>query len=112
MGKQTRHGEPSVVGLPRWLQGRRGLRGADLRAEGRRLVLGEVAVLEAEIALLALAPRALPIEVDVYPLLVLLCDRLRLGVPLEPREVLDVKAPRLAFELLGGEVSAGRGNTR
>ena len=93
MGGQTRHGEPSVGGLPRGLQGRRGLRGADLRAEGRRLVLGEVAVLEAEVALLALAPRAFPVEVDVNTLLIFLSDGLRLGVTLEPCQVLHMEAP-------------------
>ena len=71
---------------------------------GTRSVLGEVAVLEAEVALLALAPRALPVEVDVHALLVLLRDRLRLRVPLEPRQVLDVESPRLTLELLGGKV--------
>ena len=69
------------------------------------LVLGQVTVLEPEVALLALAPRALPVEVDVHALLVLLRDRLRLRVPLEPRQVLDVESPRLTLQLLGGEVS-------
>ena len=57
------------------------------------LVLGQVAVLEAEVALLPLAPRAFPVEVDVHALLVLLRDRLRLRMPLEPRQVLDVETP-------------------
>ena len=72
------------------------------------LVLGQVTVLEPEVALLALAPRALPVEVDVHALLVLLRNCLRLRVPLEPRQVLYVEPPGLAFELLRREVSAER----
>ena len=68
------------------------------------LVLGEVAVLEAEVALLPLAPRAFPVEVDVHALLVLLRDGLRLRVPLEPRQVLDVETPGLPLELLRGKI--------
>ena len=72
------------------------------------LVLGQVTVLEPEVALLALAPRALPVEVDVHALLVLLRNCLRLRVPLEPRQVLHVEPPRLAFELFRGKVPAGQ----
>lgn len=57
------------------------------------LVLGEIAVLKSEVALLPLAPGAFPVEVDVHALLVLFRDCLRLGVTLEPRKVLDVKSP-------------------
>ena len=61
---------------------------------GARLsILREVAVLEPEAALIALAPRAFPVEVDVDALLVLFRDRLRLRVPLEPRQVLYVETP-------------------
>ena len=70
------------------------------------LILGQVTVLKLEVALLALAPRALPVE--VHALLVLLRNRLRLRVPLEPRQVLYVERPGLAFELLRHEVSAER----
>ena len=57
------------------------------------LILREVTVFEPEVALLPLAPRAFPVEVDVHALLVLLRDRLRLRMPLEPRQVLDVETP-------------------
>ena len=58
-----------------------------------RLVLRKVSVLEAEIALLPLAPRAFPVEVDVDTLFVLLCDGLRFRMTLEPRQVLHVETP-------------------
>ena len=69
-----------------------------------RLIFREIAVLEAEIALLALTPRALPIEVDVHALLVLFRDCLRFWMPLEPGEVLHVEATRLPLELLRGKI--------
>ena len=68
-------------------------RRAGVQGRACALVLGQVAVLEAEVALLPLAPRAFPVEVDVHALLVLLRDRLRLRMPLEPRQVLDVETP-------------------
>ena len=49
------------------------------------LILGEVSVLESEIALLPLAPRAFPVEVDIYTLFVILGDRLWFRMSLEPR---------------------------
>jgi len=47
-------------------------------------VFGEIAILESKIALLSLTPRTFPVEVHVHPLLVFLCDGLRLRMPLEP----------------------------
>ena len=84
----------------------------DRPSDARSSVFREVAVLEPEVALLALAPRTLPVEVDVHALLVLLRDRLRLGMPLEPRQILHVEPPRLAFELLRREVPAERERVR
>lgn len=77
-----------------------------------RSILREISILKPEIALLPLTPRALPIKVDVHALLVLLSDRLRLRVALEPGEVLHVESPRLTLELFGGEVPSVRGATR
>lgn len=57
------------------------------------LILGQVAVLESEITLLALAPGSLPIKVYIYPLFVLVGDGLRFRMPLEPCEIFHVKAP-------------------
>jgi hypothetical protein len=56
-------------------------------------ILGKITILKSEIALLPLAPAAFPVEVHIYPLLVLVCDRLGFRVPLEPREILDMEAP-------------------
>ena len=58
-----------------------------------RSVLGQIPILEPEVALLPLAPRTLPVKVDVYTLLVLLCYSLWLRVPLEPGQVLDMETP-------------------
>ena len=68
------------------------------------LVFGQIAVLETEVALLPLAPRAFPVEVDIHALLVLLRDCLRFRVPLEPCQVLDMETPGLSLELLRSEV--------
>jgi hypothetical protein len=57
------------------------------------LVLREITVFKTEIALLALAPRAFPVKVDVYTLLVLLGDCLGLRVSLEPCQVFNMEPP-------------------
>ena len=67
------------------------------------LVFRQIPVLEPEITLLALAPRAFPVEVDIDALLVLVRNRLWLRVALEPRQILKVKTPRLLLEFLCGE---------
>lgn len=77
-----------------------------------RSILRQITILEPKIALLPLTPRALPIEIHVHALLVFFRDRLRLRVALEPGEVFHVESPRLALELLGGEVPSFRGATR
>jgi len=78
--------------------------GGDLTRGGRNHSIFKISILESEVALLPLTPRAFPIEIHVHPLLVLFCDRLRLGMSLEPREVLHVEPPRLSLQLFGREV--------
>lgn len=56
-------------------------------------IFRQISVFETEIALFPLTPRALPVEVDVDTLFVLLCNSLRLRVSLEPCQVLDVESP-------------------
>jgi hypothetical protein len=70
---------------------------------GRNHSIFKISILESEVALFPLTPRAFPIEIHVHPLLVLFRDRLRLGMPLEPREVLHVEPPRLSLQLFGRE---------
>ena len=57
------------------------------------LIFREISVLEPEIALLPLAPRAFPVEVNIDALLVLFRECLGLRVSLEPCQVLDVESP-------------------
>ena len=64
----------------------------------------QVSVLEGELALDALAPASLVVEVNIRPLLVLLGGHFGLLVPLEPRQVLLVVPPRLLLQLARGEV--------
>lgn len=72
---------------------------------GYQLVFRQISILKSEVALLPLTPRALPIEVYVYPLLVFLCDSLWLRVPLEPCQVFDVESPRLSLQLFCCKIS-------
>ena len=74
-----------------------------------RSVVLEESILEREFRLLSLTPRALVVEVDVGALLVFVGDGFRLLVSLEPREVLFVEAPRLAFQFSRGKVSTESG---
>lgn len=62
-------------------------------------------VLESELGLLALAPGPFVVKVDIRSLLIVLCDRLRLFVPLEPCQVLFVESPRLLLQLTCCQVS-------
>ena len=67
--------------------------GQEMKECSGRLVLRKISVFEAEVALLSLAPRPFPIEVNVYALFILLGDGLGLGVALEPCEILHVETP-------------------
>ena len=71
---------------------------------GGKCSIFKVSVLESEVTLFPLTPRAFPIEIHVHPLLVLFRDRLRLRMSLEPREVLHVEPPRLSLEFFGREI--------
>lgn len=48
------------------------------------LILGQITILEPEVALLPLTPGTFPVEVYVYALFVFFCDRLRFRMTLEP----------------------------
>jgi len=67
-------------------------------------IFRKISVFESEVAFLPLTPRTFPVEVDVYSLFVLLCYGLRLGVTLEPCQVLDVEAPRLPLQFFRCEI--------
>jgi len=70
-----------------------------------RLILGKIAIFEAEVTLLPLTPRPLPVKVNINTLFVLIRNRLRLRVTLEPSEVFHMEAPGLTLEFLCSKVS-------
>jgi len=69
-----------------------------------RLILRQIPVLESEIALLPLAPGTFPVKVNIHALLILLRYCLRLGVSLEPRQVLYMESPRLSLQFLCSKI--------
>lgn len=62
-------------------------------------VVLEISVGEGEFGFLSLAPPCLVVEIYISALLELLCDFLRLLMPLEPRKVLLVVPPRPRLQL-------------
>jgi hypothetical protein len=133
------HEETTRANRGAWHAARRGYRcDENMARDGSTaalLHLLEIAVLEAEIRLLALTPRVFPVKVDVlqrrgrtsrpaewsadarnragfagrkthHALLVVVGDGLRLAQPLEPRQILLMEAPALLLELPGGEPPA------
>ena len=78
-----------------------------LRRDPLDVLALEVAVLEREVGLDALAPAAFVVEVDVRALLVLVRRQLGVVVSLEPGQKVLVVPPRLLFELARGQVLVG-----
>ncbi len=64
------------------------------------LVIAQVPILESKVALLSYTPAPFPVEIQILALLVFVCHFIRLGMPLEPCQELDVEPPGLLLQLL------------
>lgn len=58
-----------------------------------RLFVRQIGIHEPEIGLAQERPTSLPVKVRILSLLVVVCDRLRLRIALEPGQVLFVEPP-------------------
>lgn len=65
----------------------------DTATHSSRSLVRQIRIHEPEVRLAQERPPAFPVKVRILPLLVVVGDRLRLGVSLEPGEVLFVEAP-------------------